>query len=368
MEASLNRCIDALSRMVTDVNEVVGAALAGKLGARIDVSRHEGAFREALDGVNRTLEAVVAPVHDAATALERLAARDLSTRISGRYHGDHARIVDAVNQTAEALSAAMTQVSTAVDQVSSAAAQIASSSQAVASGASEQASSIEETSRAADEVAARTQQAAASAEQAARLGVAARAAAGDGSTAVASLHETMGRIRHSAEGTSQIIKDVSDIAFQTNLLALNAAVEAARAGEAGRGFAVVAEEVRSLALRAKEAATKTEALIRESVKQASEGEVATAHVGTKLTDIVQGLSKVTDLVSEIAAAAKEQAGQIGQVTHAVAEMDKVTQQNAASAEESSSAASELSAQAEHLATMIGEFRLERTERRRLARA
>jgi methyl-accepting chemotaxis protein len=176
----------------------------------------------------------------------------------------------------------------------------------------------------------------------------------------------MGRIQQSAEGTSQIIKDVSDIAFQTNLLALNAAVEAARAGEAGRGFAVVAEEVRSLALRAKEAATKTEALIRQSVKQAGEGELAARQVAGKLGDIAKGVSRVADIVTEIAAAAKEQSGRLGDLDQAITSMDKVTQQNAASAEESSSAASELSGQSEELAAMVKTFRLKPKEAARAA--
>jgi methyl-accepting chemotaxis protein len=171
------------------------------------------------------------------------------------------------------------------------------------------------------------------------------------------MQEAMVRIKASAEGTSQIIRDINDIAFQTNLLALNAAVEAARAGEAGRGFAVVAEEVRSLALRAKEAATKTEERIRQSVKEAGEGEVAATQVASRLTEIAEGVSKVTDIVAEIATAAREQSTGIGAATRAVGEMDKVTQQNAASAEESSSAASELSGQAEELAAMVGAFQL-----------
>jgi methyl-accepting chemotaxis protein len=166
-------------------------------------------------------------------------------------------------------------------------------------------------------------------------------------------------IRRSAEGTSAIIRDISEIAFQTNLLALNAAVEAARAGEAGRGFAVVAEEVRSLALRSKEAANKTEELIRESVRQAGEGETTARHVSTKLAEIVGVIGKVTDIVTEIAASAREQNDGITQVNSSVGEMDKVTQQNAASAEESSSAASELSGQAEELASMVSTFQLER---------
>ncbi|MGC4000065.1 MAG: methyl-accepting chemotaxis protein [Anaeromyxobacter sp.] len=169
----------------------------------------------------------------------------------------------------------------------------------------------------------------------------------------------MAQIRASAEGTSQIIKDVSDIAFQTNLLALNAAVEAARAGDAGRGFAVVAEEVRSLALRAKEAAQKTEGLIRESVRHAGEGEGAAKHVAGRLDEIARGVERVTAMVTEIATSARAQTQGMDQVNRAVSEMDKVTQQNAASAEESSSAASELSSQAELLSSMIGTFQLER---------
>ena len=168
----------------------------------------------------------------------------------------------------------------------------------------------------------------------------------------------MAKIKSSAEGTSQIIKDINEIAFQTNLLALNAAVEAARAGEAGRGFAVVAEEVRSLALRSKEAANKTEELIRDSVKQAVEGEATAAHVNAKLAEIATGVAKVSDIVAEITASAKEQSSGIEQVVKAVTEMDKVTQQNAANSEESSSAAAELSGQSEELASMVQTFQLD----------
>lgn len=176
------------------------------------------------------------------------------------------------------------------------------------------------------------------------------------------------KIRASAESTSQIINDINEIAFQMNLLALNAAVEAARAGEAGRGFAVVAEEVRSLALRSKEAANKTEALIRESVKQAGEGETTSRHVSGKLGEIVGVIGKVNDIVAEIAAASKEQAAGIDQVTKAVGQMDQVVQQNAASSEEASSSAEELPGQAEELAATVGSFQLERLQARATGRA
>jgi methyl-accepting chemotaxis protein len=202
-----------------------------------------------------------------------------------------------------------------------------------------------------------TKRSAENAIQANALSQTAKAVATEGVGAMEEMGQAMTKIRASAEGTSQIIKDINEIAFQTNLLALNAAVEAARAGEAGRGFAVVAEEVRSLALRSKEAARKTEVLIKESVSQAEDGEIRSKGMSAKLSEIVVGVSKVTEIVAEISASAKEQSGGIDQVNRAVTEMNKVTQQNAANSEESSSAASELSSQSEELASMIGGFQL-----------
>ena len=152
-----------------------------------------------------------------------------------------------------------------------------------------------------------------------------------------------------------IAEVIDEIAFQTNLLALNAAVEAARAGEAGKGFAVVAEEVRNLAMRSAEAAKNTANMIEESVKNAQDGVDIATKVGQILDGIVQSIGKTTALVSEIAAASREQAQGIDQVNNAVAQMDKVTQQNAANAEESASASEELSSQAESMNDIVGEL-------------
>jgi methyl-accepting chemotaxis protein len=357
---AITRSADAIRALTRDAGMLAEAAVEGKLATRADAAKHQGDFRKVVEGVNRTLDAVLAPINDSATVLEKLSRRDLRARVTGNYAGDHAKIKESVNATAEALHDALAQVAQAVDQVASAASQIASSSQAVASGASEQAASLQETTSSVDSVAGMTRQSAENAQQANTLAQTARGAATEGAASMEQMRGAMGRVKASAERTSQIIRDINDIAFQTNLLALNAAVEAARAGEAGRGFAVVAEEVRSLALRAKEAATKTEELIRQSVKEAGEGEVTAKHVAGKLGEIVGGITKVTDIVAEIAAASKEQSTGIDQVNKALGEMDKVTQQNAASAEESSSAASELSAQSEELAAMVASFQLSRT--------
>ena len=359
---SLNRVIAALGVLTQEMDGVIGAARDGDLGKRAAADRAQGVYRRILQGVNGTIEGIVAPVNEATGVLEKLAQRDLRARVDGAYKGDHARLKEAVNGTASALNEALAQVALAVEQISGAASQIASSSKAVADGASQQASSIEETSSSLESMASMGKQAAGNAQQANALARSAKDAAVDGGAAMEQMVGAMGRIRASAEGTSQIIKDINEIAFQTNLLALNAAVEAARAGEAGRGFAVVAEEVRSLALRSKQAANRTEELIRQSVSEATEGEVTSKRVSGKLVEITGSVTRVTDIMAEIAASAGEQAKGIEQVNQAVGLMDKVTQQNAASSEESSAAAAELSGQSSDLQSLVQTFRLERRAR------
>jgi methyl-accepting chemotaxis protein len=357
MKTSLDRCVAAVNGLVADVKALAGAAVEGDLAKRADASRHEGEFRAIVQGVNGTLDAVLAPIHEAGEVLDALAQRDLRARMAGEYRGDHVRMKEALNATADALHEALAAVSSAAGEVAGAAGQIASSSEAVAQGAGEQAAALEETSSSLESMTSTTRHAADSAQQASALAAAARSSASEGAAAMERMSGAMANIRVSAEGTSQIIKDINEIAFQTNLLALNAAVEAARAGAAGRGFAVVAEEVRSLALRSKEAANKTEELIRESVRQAGEGEATSRHVSEKLTGIVDLVGKVTDVVGEIAAATREQAAGTDQVTRAVTQMNHVTQQNAASSEQTSSSAQELSAQSERLATLVRSFQL-----------
>jgi methyl-accepting chemotaxis protein len=346
-----------LRALLGDMELLVDAALQGRLATRADAARHPGDFRKIVDGMNRALDAAVAPVAEATKVLEALARRDLRVRVCGTFQGDHARLQESLNATAAALADALGQVAAAVGQVSTAAGEIASSSQAVAAGASQQAAALEETSSTIDGVSGVARHTAENAQLANGVATQARTAASAGATSVDQMRAAMGRIRQSAEGTSQIIKDINDIAFQTNLLALNAAVEAARAGEAGRGFAVVAEEVRSLALRAKDAATKTEGLIRDSVRQTGEGETACRVLSERLGEIVGAVGKVTDLVGEISAAAREQSAGVEQIQHAISEMDKVTQQNAACAEQSSSSAAELSSQAKELAALVGAFEI-----------
>jgi len=355
---NLNQCIDAVNLLIGDTQALSVAAIEGKLSTRSDASRHSGDFRRIVDGVNQTLDAIVSPILEATRVLELLAQYDLRARVQGAYQGDHARIKEALNGTGAALHDALSQVAEAVEQVSEAAKQIASSSQSVAQGASEQASSLEETSSSLEEMASMTRQNADNTVQARTLAQATKQAAENGGRSMHRMTDAMDKIRTAAEGTAQIIRDINDIAFQTNLLALNAAVEAARAGEAGRGFAVVAEEVRNLAQRSKEAAKKTEDLIRMSVGNAENGRVITNEVASGLAEIVNAASKVNDIIGEIAVASQEQSRGIEQVNAAVSEMDKVVQLAAANAEQSSSASEELSSQSEELAGLVSRFQLD----------
>ncbi|MBI5382050.1 MAG: hypothetical protein HZA31_09145 [Opitutae bacterium] len=240
-------------------------------------------------------------------------------------------------------------------QATSSAAQVTAASQTLAQGASEQAASLEETSASLEEISSMTRRNAENAQRAKDLAGGARQAADTGVSDMHAMKMSMDEIKTSSDDIAKIIKTIDEIAFQTNILALNAAVEAARAGEAGAGFAVVADEVRSLSQRAAQAAKETASKIETAISKTTQGVEINNKVAASLTQIATRSRQVDELVIEIATASREQEQGIGQVSTAVSQMDRITQTNAASAEESASAAEELNAQAHSLQEMVGEL-------------
>ena len=241
------------------------------------------------------------------------------------------------------------------DQVLAASGEVSSASQSLAEGSSQQAASLEETSSSVEELASMTKQNADNSDQADRLTKDTVDAIKKASTSITTLSNATEEIYTASQETQKIIKSIDEIAFQTNLLALNAAVEAARAGEAGAGFAVVADEVRNLAARSAEAAKSTAELIGSTVDKVSASREVAAQSLTVIAEVIEKSSKVGELVGEISAASQEQSNGVGQINIAISEMDKVTQQNAANAEESAAAAEELNAQAEQMNDFVGDL-------------
>jgi methyl-accepting chemotaxis protein len=343
--------------VVAEVARVVEAAVAGDFTARVAVTTADPSLASLARGIDAINEAVDRATTELVAVLGGVAEGDLTRAVTQDYAGRFAEMKAAVNDTVARLAGTVASIKGAAGEVASSAGEINAGADDLSRRTEEQASSLEETAATTEQLAASVKASALSSRQAVSLAEQAVEVARQGGDIVGRAVAAMERIDEASRKIGDITGVIDEIAFQTNLLALNAAIEAARAGEAGKGFAVVASEVRTLAQRSSEAAKDITGLIAASGNEVAAGVQLVRSAGDVLQQIVGASRKVTDTVAEIASASSEQASGIDEISHAVAHLDGMTQQNAALAEESAASATALSRLIGDLNTMMAGFRV-----------
>ena len=313
------------------------------------------ARKDEIGDTGRAFAELINYLKEKAKAAEEIAEGNLDIEV--RVVSDEDALGNSLRTMVKSLNEVLELVAESSDQVVNGSTQISDSSQSLSQGATEQAASLEEITSSMTELGAQTKSNAENAATANKLSGEARRAAETGASQMREMIVAMKDIEQSSSEIAKIIKAIDDIAFQTNLLALNAAVEAARAGKHGKGFAVVAQEVRNLAGRSAKAAQETADLIEGAVKKAGAGTEIVNRTDRSLAEIVSGITKVTDLVGEIADASNEQSLGISQINLGLSQIEQVTQQNTANAEETASASEELSGMAKEMSRLVSRFKL-----------
>lgn len=304
------------------------------------------------------IRSIVEPLAAANAIAARIAEGDLSMPLAIDRHDEFGDLLRAQQAMCESLGHLVRQVRQSTDSIAIASAEIAAGNHDLSARTEQTSSNLQETAATMEEFTSTIEQSAGSAQQASRLALGASGVARRGGEVVTQVVATMNDIHQSSQKIADIIGVIDGIAFQTNILALNAAVEAARAGEQGRGFAVVASEVRGLAQRSAAAAKEIKQLIGVSVERVEAGSRLVADAGSTMTEIVQSVQRVTDMMGEITAASSEQSTGVGQVNQSIGTLDQITQQNAALVEESAAAAQSLRDQADQLARVVSVFKVE----------
>jgi methyl-accepting chemotaxis protein len=341
-----------------EINGVVQAAVAGDFVQRVPTEGKKGFMLNLSNAMNGLCENTGKALDDLASMMGSLANGDMTQRINADYQGMFGKLKDDANKMADQIGATVADIKASAREVTNASAEISTSTTDLSQRTEEQAASLEETSASMEEISATVKKNAENAQQANQSAAGTRDVADRGGQVVAKAVDAMAKIEESSRKISDIIGVIDEIARQTNLLALNAAVEAARAGEAGRGFAVVASEVRSLAQRSSQAAKDIKDLITNSNGQVKDGVDLVNRAGTALTEIVDSIKKVADIVADISNASIEQSTGIEEVNKALTQMDEVTQQNSALVEENAATAKTLEHQAKAMDERVAFFKLD----------
>jgi methyl-accepting chemotaxis protein len=357
ISSAVNQVRERLQRVNHEILALAGAAARGDFAVRGDATGLEFAYADMVNGMNQLMENAAGGLGELDRFMAALASGDLRERMHGQFDGMFARLRDSAHQTAEQLGGTVLRIQRSADAISNAAAEIGQGNSELSSRTERQAAALEETVGSATATAASVQRNTGNAERASGLAAEARTRAEQGGEVMVRTVSTMRALQESSRRIHEIIGLIDGIAFQTNILALNAAVEAARAGEQGRGFAVVASEVRSLAQRSAAASRDIGQLIARSVHDIGDGTRMAEEAGARMGEVVGSVSDVAEIMRSIAEASREQAGEIGQISSAIAQMDGNTQQNAALAEEASAAAHSLETEVGNLVEVIATFRL-----------
>jgi methyl-accepting chemotaxis protein len=303
------------------------------------------------------MASICRPIEAAQAFADRIATGDLTHVLRDDGDDEAARLLRSLGHMQESLRRIVSQVRESADSIQTASAEVASGNQDLSQRTEQAASNLQQTASSMEELTGTVRQSTDSASQANELASGASAVAQRGGDAVAQVVRTMDDIAASSQRIAEITGTIDGIAFQTNILALNAAVEAARAGEQGRGFAVVAGEVRALAQRSADAAREIKGLIGASVERVDAGTTLVRNAGATMSDIVAGVQRVSQVIGEITLAARHQNLGLGEINTAVAQLDRMTQENAALVEEAAAAAESLRQQAQRLTETVAGFRL-----------
>lgn len=342
-----------------EIEEIVNYVKVGRLDKRLALADKHGFFAKLSEGINELTDVIERVFKDVGSTMESMAEGDLTNRIDSDYQGVYLNCKNDINATIDKLSEIFGKVNESASFINNSSQEIASGNNNLSQRAEQQAANLQETAASMEELTSTVKNNADNAQQANVLASNARELAEKGGSVVTAAVSAMQEINESSNKIADIIGVIDEIAFQTNLLALNASVEAARAGEQGRGFSVVATEVRNLAQRSATAARESKELIQNSVQKVRAGSEFVNQTGNALSEIVMGVKKVGDIVAAIASASVQQSAGIAQVNQAVSQMDEITQQNAALAEEASAASVSMSDLSTNMVELLSFFKTEK---------